>query len=220
MQNQKNPYNFDIVSSIISFLDTKQLLDAHIEHKQLFLFKYNSYYAVFRLLTIAELESIRGLAKLCNLFFIEDWITSHAVIFTSDILDNTIAGISSKLAKSIVKKSDSSDEKNYIALLEEQRSKTETLDMVTQSVINRVFPTINISNLTFVEKTRLLAVSELMLNTKISIGANKKTAKGPKARPGYSSIGGAASEEASRILSKENADKPDFAKDNEMLRGL
>lgn len=203
---------------LIPFSETEKLLDAYVSHKQLFLFKEKGSTAIFRLLTIGELEAIRAISKVCNVFSIEDWVIEKAGIYVSP---NILAGTSSKLAKIIIKKSDASDEKTYVAVLNHYREKTTTLEMVSQSMINRVFPTLDLSAMSFDIQARYLALSELMLNSKIDIGQPKKKGKPqPKMPSGFTTVGGAPSAEASRILSPEAADKPDFAKDNAQLRGL
>lgn len=218
MQNHQSQNNSNVDKLNTSSEETKRLLDAYKEHRQLFLFKLERYQLslVFRPLTIAEIEAISKISKICTPFGIEDWVIDNCVLYSSINLDNMLAGVTSKTANAILKASSVQDDKAYRDLLNTQRSSAETLDFLVCATINKAYPTLNVYDCNYSQQTKLLALAESMLGTKIMIGeeSNKRRRPGPRVPDGYSSIS------KGDILSPEAADKPDFAKDNAALEGL
>lgn len=218
MQSQKSPQNSNVDKLNTSSEDIERLLEAYTKHQQLFLFTVAKYdlRVIFRPLTIAEQEGISKLHKVCMPFGIEDWIISNTVVYSSADIDQLSAGTATKVANTILKASSIKDDKDYRAMLNVKRNGESTLDFLVCATINKAYPTVNVYDMNYSQQTKLLAVAENMIGTKLMIGEenNKKKRRGPAVPDGYTSIG------KSEILSPENADKPDFKSDNAAMMGL
>lgn len=197
----------------LSIEETKKLLDAHESHGQLFVFSFNDMFVVFRLLTVSELGTITKLISYCNSDGLDEWVVDKCVVLCSKDLYACPAGYINTLSKKIIARS-SISEKEYLGLIEEHRSKSDKLDGMINSLLVKVFPTKDPEKLDMIARTKLQAFSESVLNTQLLFGDQAKEA-GPKRPKGYSSIGAKQA-----ILSKENADKPNFEKDNAQLKNL
>ena len=196
----------------LSIEDTKKLLDAFETHGQLFVFTLNTINMVFRLLTVSECNSITKMISVVNSDGVDEWVIDKCLILSTRDLYDCPAGYINILAKKIIARS-SISEKEYLELVEAERGKSNNLDTLISSLLVKVFPTSNPDKLDMLARTKLQAFSETVLNTKLMLGSPDEP--GPKRQKGYSSI---AAKKA--ILSKENADKPNFEKDNSQLKGL
>lgn len=226
MENQKSQSNSNTADTILSFEITEKLLDAYVMHKQLFLFKFPKYkyQSVYRLLTITEIEAVSNISKICDYSNIEDWIIKKCLIYESRQIDLLPMGVANKLAAAIMKSSNINDTTGYIKLLEENRKANETLPILVQSIINRVYPTFDAMSLTYPSQIKLLSIAEKLTGEKIILASekpNKRNRSGPRTPTDFVPIGGdeTAKAEAQRILSQSNADKPDFERDNAFLKG-
>lgn len=212
---QKNQSNSnDSVAFGISIEDSKKLLDAQEQHGQLFLFTLNNIKVVYRPLKVSELDTIQKLISICNQDGVDEWIVDKCVVFSSVDLYDALAGVINAVSKKIITSS-SLTEVQYKELIALHRSKVETLESMVTTTILKVHPTIDPRKLDMFTRVKLQAVAEHALNTKIMFGDEANQA--PKAKKGFTSLGGQAKAD---ILSKEAADKPDFAKDNAQLNGV
>lgn len=211
-QTQNQPSSNDSGLTSISIDDSKKLLDAQERHGQLFSFTIRGIRVIYRALTVSEIETIQRLADICNPDGIDEWVVDRALIWSNCSLYDQVAGVISTVATRILSSS-SLNEVGYKNLITETRSKVGTLENMINATIAKVFPSLDTKRLDIYTKIKYQAISEKVLNTEVLFGedANKKE---PKVRPGFTSVS------KSQILAKENADKPNFERDNAQLKNI
>jgi len=213
-QTQSQPSSNDsgLIPSI-SIDDSKKLLDAQERHGQLFSFTSRGIKVIFRALLVSELETIQKLATVCNPDGIDEWTVDKTLVWSNCDVYLQVAGFIHVLAEHILKVS-SMDEATYKNLITSMRDNVSTLENMINATIVKVFPILDTKRLDMFTKVKYQAISEKVLNSEVLFGSDANNKKLPRPAPGFSSV------TKQQILSKENADKPDFDRDNAQLRNV
>lgn len=176
-------------------------------------YKHNQYF-VFRPLLVSECESLTNLSEKIDTHILDEWIVSKAILSKNKdyLLNEAPAGLLSSLAGSVLKHSMPKDIKSMSDDLSKERELAETtnnlLDFMVKAGAGSLLS--NTKDITYKQQIQYAVFSEQVLGKKIEFNTaiSNKNGKPKKISP-----------ETLAILSKNNAEKPDFAKDNAALKG-
>lgn len=199
------------------------LLELRQQHGQLFYLRLvvagTEYEAVFRPLVLKETNALSLVGSAIPPFELNDWISCKCILhlapryLVGDICTyltrRAPAALSDILADCIIKTSGFEDPNNYIALLQQARQETQTMQANLEIFICSAFPGTkpkDIEAMNIYEQMNMLARAEAILGKQLDItpAGTRASSKGQKRR---------LSPEAAAILSKEAADIPDPERD-------
>ena len=191
------------------------LVDWKISFGQVFLYTIDGHYFVFRPLKINECEAIYDSSSIVDSWILDEWVVSNTILYGDKgyILDDAPAGLCSSLATSILKNSTIGGVEEVMSLLEEERENSGTIANIIDDLVKLGAGHIlkDTKNITYKQQIKYAVFSETVVDRKIEL--QKQTLptnlNNKKISP-----------EAAAILSKEAADRPDFAKDNAALMNL
>lgn len=193
-----------------------RLLEARKRFERLFLFVVNTKQIIFRPLTISECESIYSLSNYIEDYILDEWVVSQCILSDNIdyLLNDAPAGAINSLANAIIKHSTISGIDEVASLLEREREeKNSTAGMLDSMVkVGAGHMLQNTKDITYKQQIKYVAFSEEVLGKKLELVKSSSLPKGKSVKN--------MTPETAAILSKENADKPDFTKDNAALRNL
>jgi hypothetical protein len=182
---------------------------------QLFLYDLYDHIFIFRPLLISECESIYNLSDYMEEFVVDEWIVSKTIITDNldFILNAAPAGLCAELASSILDKSTLADLKEVASAIEVERNSRANTANVLDNMVKLVVPTQlkNSKDITYHQQISYVVLAEELTGRKLELTSQTlpKNKQGKRLSP-----------EAASILSKEAADKPDFKKDNDILKSI
>lgn len=200
------------MNSKYSYKISKELLNAKLRYKQLFLFRINQIDLIFRPLSAAESEIASSDLPISE-DYVQDWLLERALIYGSLPLDNVPGGFAETICTKLLNYSTIKSEEELSTTLNEKRNSI-NIKTTIEDFISAAYKTLTLEDIATLdqkEQLALVARAELLLGTNINIGTKKPARRGPPLREGFESMG---DDLAPDWLSPEHADKPDFERDN------
>lgn len=194
-----------------------ELLEARQNFERLFLFDVLGQYFIFRPLFVSECESITALANYIDSFVIDEWIVSKTIVSKNlgYLLTDAPAGLVNSLANSILKNSILESMQIISSELDKSREfksgTNEMLDFMVKAGAGHILK--DTKKITYKQQIDYTVFAEQLLGKKLELVDPNNLPKDNKGRVRR------LSPQAAAILSKEAADKPDFAADNAAIMG-